>query len=405
MQIHIAVDGRQEGPLDLEEINARIRGGALQAESTQAWFEGCDGWRPLEEVLAIAKADGTNVQQVPASSSFLVVNETAKPRLSVWEMLARGGVWLAVLVFAVSAFNSALDPNAKSGSAAVATLFSIVLFRRLLRLRCEAVAARYGNAKTAPLYLKGYAQALWPWFALFLATFVWGSAATHSAYGDGKVFGACLAPFIIGVLFSADVPFRMRRKLGRELPLGRPYANVAWIAFLALTVALFVWGLSHPSNSRHSRAAGDGWIAFTSPGGDFTVSAPGRIAHKSELLKTAAGTLTLHTYSLNRENQGMFAVETMDFPRNVIDRADPNRLLDGARNGALAMSKTVLVSESDVVRGSVTGREIHTRSADGKVSLTMQIFVVGVRSYFVITASPKANDPAARRFIDSFRLN
>ncbi|MGH8047852.1 MAG: hypothetical protein ACREKL_11450, partial [Chthoniobacterales bacterium] len=276
-------------------------------------------------------------------------------------------------------------------------------------LRCEAVAARHENSADAPLYGKGYAQALWRWFALFLVTFVWAFAIADPDSRDGTavgtLFGACLGPFLLGALLSPDIPFRIRRKLARNLPLARPYANVAWIVFLALVVGMAAWAVTHPSDFRHSRIARGNWISFTSPGGDFTVSAPAKMTYQAVPLKAPAGTLTQHLYSADLGNNGELLVETVDFPRRMIEASDQKHLLDGARDGALAMSKTILVSESEIMRNNVHGREIHTRSANGKALMLVQIFVVGVRMYVVIAASPKKDDPVSRRFLDSFRLN
>lgn len=53
MQIHVAVQGEQQGPFDLDTLNQRIANGSIQPVSALAWYEGRDGWIPLAEVPGV----------------------------------------------------------------------------------------------------------------------------------------------------------------------------------------------------------------------------------------------------------------------------------------------------------------------------------------------------------------
>ncbi len=50
MQIFIHRDNQQQGPFSVDEINDRLRSGAVIASGTFAWYEGCSGWMTLDRV-------------------------------------------------------------------------------------------------------------------------------------------------------------------------------------------------------------------------------------------------------------------------------------------------------------------------------------------------------------------
>lgn len=47
--IHIARNGKQEGPYSLEQIQASLQSGSLKP-SDMAWWEGCAGWVPVSQI-------------------------------------------------------------------------------------------------------------------------------------------------------------------------------------------------------------------------------------------------------------------------------------------------------------------------------------------------------------------
>lgn len=53
MQIFIHRDNQQQGPFTVDEINDRLRSGAVIASGTFAWYEGCSGWMTLDRVPGV----------------------------------------------------------------------------------------------------------------------------------------------------------------------------------------------------------------------------------------------------------------------------------------------------------------------------------------------------------------
>jgi hypothetical protein len=265
MQIYIAIDGQQNGPFSLDEVNAHIRDGGLPTESAMAWFEGCSEWVPLTDVPGVATPAST--RSGTAGDSHLVVMERPK----------------------------------------------------------------------------------WP-----------GSDFLKKA-------------------------------------TAQPSTRIALVVFV-VALAVGLWFGGGPGSEGK-------WVTFTPPARDFSVTAPKTLTYEASPLKTAVGTLTQHAYSTSLGRNVFLAVQAVDFPRGLFNGVERGKVLDGARDGAVAMSKTILVSESEIVRNKIPGREFLSKSPDEKLFVLTQLFLVGDRMYVLIAVSPKANDPRSRRFIDSFRVN
>jgi len=65
MQIHINSGGQQRGPFTIDQINQGLSQGALPAETTMAWYEGCKDWIPLKQVPGIALAPSPSTASPP----------------------------------------------------------------------------------------------------------------------------------------------------------------------------------------------------------------------------------------------------------------------------------------------------------------------------------------------------
>jgi hypothetical protein len=68
MQIHVAVQGEQQGPFDLDALNQRIATGSIQPVSALAWYEGQDGWIPLAEVPGVILPGHLSPPPLPRAS-------------------------------------------------------------------------------------------------------------------------------------------------------------------------------------------------------------------------------------------------------------------------------------------------------------------------------------------------
>jgi len=53
MQIFVSIQGQQQGPFPVSEVNAMLADGRLAPLSTLAWHEGCPDWIPLAQVPGV----------------------------------------------------------------------------------------------------------------------------------------------------------------------------------------------------------------------------------------------------------------------------------------------------------------------------------------------------------------
>ncbi len=53
MEIYVTIRGKQEGPYQIEQINAFIAQKKIRVSESLAWYEGCSGWIKLKDVPGI----------------------------------------------------------------------------------------------------------------------------------------------------------------------------------------------------------------------------------------------------------------------------------------------------------------------------------------------------------------
>jgi hypothetical protein len=100
-----------------------------------------------------------------------------------------------------------------------------------------------------------------------------------------------------------------------------------------------------------------------------------------------------------------FSVVWADDPPVVrVNNRVPERILDMARDGALARTQTTLVSESRVTPEGFPARDFAARNADGGV-MNSRLISAGSHLYMLIAAFPSASarrDQDVTRFFNSF---
>lgn len=73
MNIFISIDGLEEGPFPLDELNQRLTRNEIVASKTHAWYEGLPAWIPLAEVPGILIPKASVVPPLPKVIAAQVV--------------------------------------------------------------------------------------------------------------------------------------------------------------------------------------------------------------------------------------------------------------------------------------------------------------------------------------------
>jgi hypothetical protein len=154
-----------------------------------------------------------------------------------------------------------------------------------------------------------------------------------------------------------------------------------------------------------------GWQVFVSQEGGFSVRLPGDPAPGVQTVPTAAGTLTLHTFLYQNESSGYY-VGYADYPAGLVQGANTKRLLDGARDGAVAMVHGTLLSEQDVTLAGMPARQVVIQApypgSLQTIVVTARFGMAGNRQYQLQALSAGTPTAAGKArieaFFDSFRL-
>ncbi len=148
--------------------------------------------------------------------------------------------------------------------------------------------------------------------------------------------------------------------------------------------------------------------AFKSQAGRFAVMAPQPLQESTQAVTTQAGKIDLYLFSTQQDNIGYF-VSYCDYPPDIMEKSDPERMLDGSRDGALSNAKGKLIDETKIALEGHPGRELamETKDESGRRAVIKgRMFMVKNRLYQVMVVAPRsrADEKELDQFIQSFKL-
>ncbi len=173
-----------------------------------------------------------------------------------------------------------------------------------------------------------------------------------------------------------------------------------------LTAALVL--VSSAALAAEPTAAAPTWSTVDGP--TFTADMPGTASVKEGTEQTAAGPVKTTTWGV--QTQGAFlAISIADYPPGMMANAVPSKVLEGARDGAMAnvggtVEKDIgLFLDSGIPKKKYPGREFDGSTKSG-LKLAARLYLVDDRLYQLICVTPKAGFNAAdfKKFADSFKL-
>jgi hypothetical protein len=143
------------------------------------------------------------------------------------------------------------------------------------------------------------------------------------------------------------------------------------------------------------------WKSYSYPPDGFHVSFPSEPKFETNSVKTDAGPIELHTYTTMVSDTALY-VGVSDFGASV-SGADPDQVLQRAKNGALSNSESQLVGEKKIFFGSNPGLAYDGEGDSYHISARMAF--VGSVLYQIMVVAPKGTPyPDQTRFLDSFAL-
>jgi hypothetical protein len=147
---------------------------------------------------------------------------------------------------------------------------------------------------------------------------------------------------------------------------------------------------------------------FKSALGRFSVMTPAELKETTQTVETPGGNLKLHIF-VGQEGRTGYFVSYNDHPPELVKRASPENMLDGARDGAVGNIQGNLASESKITLEGYPGREIviDGTAEDGRgLTIRGRLFLVKNRLYQVMAVTPRgqANTKEIDDFLQSFKL-
>lgn len=140
---------------------------------------------------------------------------------------------------------------------------------------------------------------------------------------------------------------------------------------------------------------------YNYPQDGFAASFPSQPDMQKKSLATPKGTFELRSYVSSEGDTSLF-VSVCDYGP-AAENTDPERLLLGAKNSALANSNAHLLNEKTIVFGPNHGLQFEAEN--GATHYTARYYIAGSTMYQTLVVSPldKPFDQTAE-FLDSFKL-
>jgi len=144
---------------------------------------------------------------------------------------------------------------------------------------------------------------------------------------------------------------------------------------------------------------------FASKAGRFTIEMPGEPKEQINKIDTALGPIDLHLFVFSPDPNIVYIASYADYPEDVIKKSDSEKMLNGARDGAVKNINGKLDREKKITIDKHPGRDISIVADQAMARVRM--YLVDARLYQVIlvsTSKESVTSKDAEKFLDSFKL-
>lgn len=139
--------------------------------------------------------------------------------------------------------------------------------------------------------------------------------------------------------------------------------------------------------------------------GSFSVFLPGEPKRSIQSIDTPAGRIDLVMYNAGSKKSG-FVVGYADYPEEAVKDSVPKKMLDGARDGAVANVGGELIDEMELDSYGYPARELLI-NVPRKAKIRARLVLVDNRLYqaMVISKSSAVLEDKGTEFFDSFKID
>lgn len=145
------------------------------------------------------------------------------------------------------------------------------------------------------------------------------------------------------------------------------------------------------------------WLAFESDEGRYAVEFPRAPKRTSMPVPTAVGEVEAISHEVEMDD-AYYAVAIIDYPADFVAEADPQQMLDGARDGAVANIGGELISERQLTLAGAPSRRLQIRATvEGhQIQLDAIHCVIGERLFQAVVTYAPGTSVDSERFLNSF---
>ncbi|MEH2359148.1 hypothetical protein [Nostoc sp.] len=145
------------------------------------------------------------------------------------------------------------------------------------------------------------------------------------------------------------------------------------------------------------------WKLFTAPDGRFTILMPGSPNRNTQYQKTYMGEINLKIFVAQPPKQQVaYVVAYNDFPYSYGQMADPQAVLNNARDMALKTTKSHLISQRNIrSSNNHPGKEIEYINSGGKITKS-RMYVAEGRLYQVMAITTKKQQKTLAKTITGY---
>jgi len=216
MTIHIKDQYQPQREMTVAQVNLELQHGTISTQA-MAWKPGLQDWvpvlslpdiqAPVPPLLPVDMPSPPQVIQKPEhQSTAQTESSVTTSKWTVWGILASIGIALAYVILISTVFSAGLHPGKNEYGPLWAGICSIALFRRMLRMRSQAVILTKPQFKALSHYFLSYWSAFWRWLLVFIGIITLGCFSVETAGDAGGFFGSSIAFMTIGMFFAIDIP-------------------------------------------------------------------------------------------------------------------------------------------------------------------------------------------------------
>jgi hypothetical protein len=145
------------------------------------------------------------------------------------------------------------------------------------------------------------------------------------------------------------------------------------------------------------------WKLYTAPDGRFTILMPGSPERNTQSQKTYMGEINLKTFIAQPPKQQVaYVVVYNDFPYSYVQMANPQLILNNARDMALKTTKSNLISQRSIRSSNGhPGKEIVYINSGGKIT-NNRMYVAEGRLYQVMAITTKKQQKTLAKTITGY---